>query len=117
LLLHAPLTAMVLVLMTLTAIGGYGFLTAPIAQRIALAEANARELDGQVAELDAMVAAATRRCRTTGRRVVLRRRIHKTLKVTPAMAAKVTSRLWEIGDIVDVLESWEISRNGEGMRP
>jgi IS1 family transposase len=36
-------------------------------------------------------------------------RIHKTLKVTPAMAAKVTSRLWEIGDIVDVLEAWEAS--------
>jgi hypothetical protein len=26
---------------------------------------------------------------------------------TPAMAAKVTKRLWEIGDIVDVLEAWE----------
>jgi len=36
-------------------------------------------------------------------------RIHKTLKVTPAMAAGVTSRLWEIGDIVDVLEAWEQS--------
>jgi IS1 family transposase len=36
-------------------------------------------------------------------------RIHKTLKVTPAMAAKVTERLWEIGDIVDVLEAWEAS--------
>ncbi len=23
------------------------------------------------------------------------------------MAAKVTDRLWEIGDIVDVLEAWE----------
>jgi len=34
-------------------------------------------------------------------------RIHKTLRTTPAMAAKVTSRLWEIGDIVDVLEAWE----------
>jgi hypothetical protein len=31
----------------------------------------------------------------------------KTLKVTLAMAAVVTSRLWEIGDIVDVLEAWE----------
>jgi hypothetical protein len=30
-------------------------------------------------------------------------RIHKTLRTTPAMAAKVTDRLWEIGDIVDVL--------------
>jgi len=25
------------------------------------------------------------------------------------MAANVTKRLWEIGDIVDVLEAWEIS--------
>ena len=31
-------------------------------------------------------------------------RIHNTLKITPAMATKVTGRLWEIGDIVDVLE-------------
>jgi IS1 family transposase len=36
-------------------------------------------------------------------------RIHKTLRTTPAMAAKVTSRLWEIGDIVGVLEAWEAS--------
>jgi IS1 family transposase len=34
-------------------------------------------------------------------------RIHKTLRTTPAMAAKVTDRLWEIGDVVDVLEAWE----------
>jgi IS1 family transposase len=34
-------------------------------------------------------------------------RIHKTLRTTPAMAAKVTERLWEMGDIVDVLEGWE----------
>ena len=33
-------------------------------------------------------------------------RIHKTLRTTPAMAG-VTQRLWEIGDIVDVLEAWE----------
>jgi hypothetical protein len=26
------------------------------------------------------------------------------------MAAKVTKRLWEIGDIVDVLEAWEAAR-------
>jgi hypothetical protein len=37
-------------------------------------------------------------------------RIHKTLRTTPAMAAGVTSRLWEIGDIVDVLEAWEQTR-------
>ena len=34
-------------------------------------------------------------------------RIHKTLRTTPAMTAKVTDRLWEIGDIVKVLEDWE----------
>ena len=34
-------------------------------------------------------------------------RIHKTLRVTPAMAARVTDRLWNVGDIVDVLEKWE----------
>src|SRR6266487_1247516 len=38
-------------------------------------------------------------------------RIHKTLRTTPAMAAKVTKRLWEIGDIVDVLEAWEAARH------
>jgi len=37
-------------------------------------------------------------------------RIHKTLRTTPAMAAGVTSRLWEIGDIVDVLEAWEAAQ-------
>ncbi|WP_170149634.1 IS1 family transposase [Rhodoplanes roseus] len=37
-------------------------------------------------------------------------RIHKTLKVTPAMAANVTNRLWEIGDVVDVLEAWEAKK-------
>jgi hypothetical protein len=78
-LLRAPLTVMVLALMTLTAIGSWGYLTrahlqhqvtaqemvdrdaAPIAQRIALAEFNVRDLDGQVAELDDMVRAATGR--------------------------------------------------------
>ena len=37
-------------------------------------------------------------------------RIHKTLRTTPAMAAKVTERLWEIGDIVGVLEAWEAAQ-------
>jgi hypothetical protein len=31
-------------------------------------------------------------------------RVHKTLLMTPAMAAGVTKRLWEISDVVDVLE-------------
>jgi hypothetical protein len=30
-----------------------------------------------------------------------------TLRTTPAMAAGVTKRLWEISDIADVLEAWE----------
>jgi len=30
-------------------------------------------------------------------------RIHQTLKVTPAMAAGVTDRLWEMGDVVNLL--------------
>ena len=34
-------------------------------------------------------------------------RIHKTLRITPAMAAGVTDKLWEIADVVDVLEVWE----------
>jgi IS1 family transposase len=38
-------------------------------------------------------------------------RIHQTLRVTPAMQAGVTTRLWEIGDIVDVLAKWEFDRD------
>ena len=34
-------------------------------------------------------------------------RIHQTLKVTPAMAAGVTDRLWEMKDVVAMLEAWE----------
>ena len=32
-------------------------------------------------------------------------RVYQTLKVTPAMEAGVTSRLWSVGDIVDLLDS------------
>ncbi len=32
-------------------------------------------------------------------------RIHKTLRVTPVIDAGVTDRLWEIGDIVDMVEA------------
>ena len=35
-------------------------------------------------------------------------RIHKTLKTTPAMAAAVTDRLWEVDDMVTVLEAFEV---------
>lgn len=32
-------------------------------------------------------------------------RIHQTLRVTPSMAAKVTDKLWEIEDILNLLNS------------
>lgn len=34
-------------------------------------------------------------------------RIHKSLRITPAMAAGVTDRVWDVKDIVGVLETWE----------
>jgi IS1 family transposase len=34
-------------------------------------------------------------------------RIHKTLRLTPSMAARVTERLWSVEDIVDLLDSAE----------
>jgi hypothetical protein len=43
-------------------------------------------------------------------------RIHQTLKVAPAMAAGVTSKLWELSDMVSVLEGWEAER-AKGSTP
>jgi len=37
-------------------------------------------------------------------------RIHQTLRVTPAMAAGVTNRLWSIEDVVNLLNAWSIWR-------
>ena len=37
-------------------------------------------------------------------------RIHQTLKITPAMAAGVTGKLWEMFDMVKVLEDWEAAQ-------
>jgi hypothetical protein len=34
-------------------------------------------------------------------------RVHQTLKTSPAMASGVTKRLWEIKDVVEMLEAWE----------
>jgi hypothetical protein len=36
-------------------------------------------------------------------------RIHQTLKVTPAMAAGETHRLWEMTDLVEMVEAFEAS--------
>ncbi len=38
-------------------------------------------------------------------------RIHQTLKVTPAMAAGVTDKLWEMTDVVEMVEAFEASRS------
>jgi IS1 family transposase len=37
-------------------------------------------------------------------------RMHQTLKVSPAMAAGVTDRLWEMIDVVDMLDAFEAKR-------
>ena len=41
-------------------------------------------------------------------------RIHQTLRCTPAMAANVTTKLWELSDMVNVLEEWEARSDGRG---
>jgi IS1 family transposase len=35
-------------------------------------------------------------------------RVHSTLKMTPAMAAGVTERLWEMTDLVEMIEAFEV---------
>jgi hypothetical protein len=37
-------------------------------------------------------------------------RIHQTLKVTPAMAAGVTDRLWEMSNLVEMIEAFEAAQ-------
>jgi len=43
-------------------------------------------------------------------------RIHKTLRVTPAMATGVTDRLWSVGDVMKILEEWEWEAAHEDQR-
>lgn len=40
-------------------------------------------------------------------------RIHQTLKMSPAMAAGVTDKLWEVSDVVQLLEDFEAQRKAE----
>jgi IS1 family transposase len=42
-------------------------------------------------------------------------RIHSTLKITPAMAAGVTDKLWEVSDIVAMVEAWEAEQAVAGI--
>jgi hypothetical protein len=37
-------------------------------------------------------------------------RIHQSLRVTPAMAAGVTTKLWSLTDMARVIEDWEAAR-------
>ena len=34
-------------------------------------------------------------------------RIHKTLRVTPAMAAGVSEKLWSLEDVVDMMDAYQ----------
>jgi len=40
-------------------------------------------------------------------------RIHQTLRITPAMAAGVTDHVWEITDIIRLLEDWQARQEEE----
>ena len=37
-------------------------------------------------------------------------RIHKTLKVTPAIEAGVTERLWSLEDMIGIVDEWEVAQ-------
>ena len=41
-------------------------------------------------------------------------RVHQTLMMSPAMAAGVTKRLWEMKDVVGMLEAWEQTQMTKG---
>jgi hypothetical protein len=34
-------------------------------------------------------------------------RINSAVRISPAMAASLETRLWDIGDIVNLIEEWE----------
>ena len=37
-------------------------------------------------------------------------RIHQTLRTSPAQAAGVTDKLWELTDMVEMIEEWEAAQ-------
>ena len=37
-------------------------------------------------------------------------RIHQSLRITPAMAAGVTSKLWSLTDMAEIIANWEMRR-------
>ncbi len=34
-------------------------------------------------------------------------RVHQTLRITPAMATNVTDKLWDMTDVVKMIDAWE----------
>jgi hypothetical protein len=42
-------------------------------------------------------------------------KMHKTLKMTPAMAAGVSDKRWSVGDIADLIETSEGLKNGSPL--
>jgi hypothetical protein len=44
-------------------------------------------------------------------------RIHRTLRVTPAMAARLTDRLWDVRDIVALVEAQEAAEGPKKRGP
>jgi IS1 family transposase len=43
-------------------------------------------------------------------------RIHQTLKVTPAMAAGVSEKLWEMAAVVELIEQWEAANASSAVQ-
>jgi len=42
-------------------------------------------------------------------------RVHKTLRISPAMAAEIESRLWSMEDVVRLIEVREDIRSGAAL--
>jgi hypothetical protein len=40
-------------------------------------------------------------------------RVHQSLRITPAMAAGITAKLWSLTDMVRVIDEWEVARSAK----